>query len=282
MSSLLVYTVILIAFKNPSICGIITKLKGAIAKKVMNTNNLSKFRNELYGVGAIGVLLVHAKPILNLSNHMINYFLALGQIGVYIFAFLSGIGLYYSLKRSGGARSKAAFYRKRFVRVFFPYLLIAGIWYGIKYFAIYRAPELFFYELSTLSYWIEHAGAWYVAMLVPLYLVYPFAYDFIESGNRTKRVIMCSMCILLTEVVLYFAFPSLYTNYVQVFNSWIMFFIGHYFGEKVWNKESVPFYVCFLFVILYPLEAFIPYLKSMKLLRNLSFALLGGGGGTTT
>lgn len=243
----------------------------------MKTNNLSEFRTELYGVGAIGVLAVHAKPILQLKSHTISYFLTLGQIGVYIFAFLSGIGLYFSLKNSGGSKSKGTFYRKRFARVFFPYLLIAGIWYGIKYFVICGTPEMFFYELSTLSYWVAHSGAWYVAMLLPLYLVYPFAYDFIESGNRTKKTIVWIICVLAIEILLFYTVPSQYTNYVQVLNCWIVFFIGHYFGEKVWNKTTIPFYVCLLFIIPYPLEALIPYVKTIKLVRNLSFALLGVG-----
>lgn len=90
----------------------------------------------------------------------------------------------------GGTRNKKdEFYKRRFQRVIAPYLLIAATWYGIKYLLIQQNPTGFFYELSTLSFWIDHQGAWYVAMLVPVYLIFPLFYNWVEDGNRQNKLI---------------------------------------------------------------------------------------------
>lgn len=135
---------------------------------------INQYRNLLMGIAAIGVLCVHSNSIINLPSCLGKLF-GYGGIGVYIFVFLSSIGLYYSLKSCG--YSKSEFYKRRFQRVIVPYLLIAATWYGTKYLFIQHDITEFFYELSTLSFWIDHQGAWYVAMLLPIYLVFPWFFD---------------------------------------------------------------------------------------------------------
>ena len=62
---------------------------------------INKYRVELMGMGAIGVLMVHSTGVILLPN-ILNKIFVYGGIGVYIFIFLSGIGLYNSLKSRGG------------------------------------------------------------------------------------------------------------------------------------------------------------------------------------
>ena len=66
---------------------------------------INQYRNQLMGIAAIGVLCVHSNSIVNLPSYL-NSLFGYGGIGVYIFVFLSSIGLYCSLKsRGGGTRS---------------------------------------------------------------------------------------------------------------------------------------------------------------------------------
>ena len=60
------------------------------------------------------------------------------------------------------------------MRLIAPYCMIAGTWYGLLDLLIERNPALFLYDISTLSFWLEHKGAWYVAMLIPVYLLFPY------------------------------------------------------------------------------------------------------------
>ena len=86
---------------------------------------LSKYRSALMGMATIGILMCHAHPNgVNLPFHL-NSILGLGQMGVMIFFFVSGLGLYYSTRQMKySAGGIAAWYRKRFVRLFVPYLII--------------------------------------------------------------------------------------------------------------------------------------------------------------
>ncbi len=91
----------------------------------LNLELISKYRSALMGIATIGILMCHAQSNgVNLPFHL-NSILGLGQMGVMIFFLVSGIGLYYSTKRMEySASGIAAWYRKRFVRLFVPYLLI--------------------------------------------------------------------------------------------------------------------------------------------------------------
>ena len=81
---------------------------------------LSRFRTQLMGIGALGVLLVHSTSIIDYPAFLANK-VGYGGTGVYIFVFLSAIGLYNSLQ-SRGEYSKVEFYKRRFIRTFLPYL----------------------------------------------------------------------------------------------------------------------------------------------------------------
>lgn len=90
-----------------------------------NLELVSKYRSALMGMATIGILMCHAPANgVNLPFHL-NSILGLGQMGVMVFFFVSGLGLYYSTRRMEYIICCiAAWYRKRFVRLFVPYLII--------------------------------------------------------------------------------------------------------------------------------------------------------------
>lgn len=90
-----------------------------------NLKLVSKYRSALMGMATIGILMCHAPANgVNLPFHL-NSVLGLGQMGVMIFFFVSGLGLYYSTRRMEySASGIVTWYRKRFVRLFVPYLII--------------------------------------------------------------------------------------------------------------------------------------------------------------
>lgn len=65
---------------------------------------LSQCRTELMGIGAMGVLVVHSLLIVEMGT-IPTILAGFGGLGVYIFVFLSGLGLVNSLEKtnvSGG------------------------------------------------------------------------------------------------------------------------------------------------------------------------------------
>ena len=60
-----------------------------------NISIISKYRGELLGVATLMIVIGHSISIVNFPS-IVKKILAYGTVGVNIFLFLSGIGLYYS------------------------------------------------------------------------------------------------------------------------------------------------------------------------------------------
>ena len=244
----------------------------------MITTQISVYRKQLMGIAALGVLFVHSMDIIDCPDLFLSLF-GYGGIGVYIFVFLSSIGLYNSLKSHGGGYKKAEFYKRRFQRVIVPYLLIAATWYGIKYLLIQQNPTGFFYELSTFSFWIDHQGAWYVAMLVPVYLIFPWYYDWVEDGNRQNKftrnfkIIAVGVIASIATFILSILNPQVYSHLSQVFSSVIVYVIGYYCADKVMAGKYNGNLISIICVIFYIVKAITP-LKNFKFVSSISWSLL--------
>ena len=136
----------------------------------VDLNLLSKYRTPLMGLAALMVIFCHAPYYGVVMPRVVHEVLGRGNLGVDIFLFLSGMGCWYSLFK--GVSLKQWYYR-RFVRIFIPYLLMQiplWIWKLCNgEFSLSNEVLVF----STAGFWLNHVGAWYVALLVPLYLLTP-------------------------------------------------------------------------------------------------------------
>lgn len=77
---------------------------------------IGKFRSQIMGIAAIGVLLVHSNEIVNWPSVVSKAF-GFGGTGVYIFVFLSAIGLYNSLKVRGGGVQQISILQTKICKV---------------------------------------------------------------------------------------------------------------------------------------------------------------------
>lgn len=138
-----------------------------------------------------------------------------------------------------------------------PYLLIAATWYGIKYLLIQQNPTGFFYELSTLLFWIDHQGSWYVAMLVPVYLIFPWYYDLVENGNRQNKltrnfkIVAVGVVASIATFILSIINPLVYSHLSQVFSSVIVYIIGYYCAVKIMACKYNGYLISIICVIFY-------------------------------
>jgi len=160
-----------------------------------NLSMISRYRSELMGVATIGILMCHAHGYdVNLPFHLDSVF-ALGQVGVMIFFLLSGLGLYYSTRKlECGLYGLCYWYKKRYVRILIPYIVI----YGPVHIVQMIDNDNFswggyLYELSTISYWINGGGCWFVCVLLPLYFLTPFWNSLLE---RIKYPIIPTLSIM--------------------------------------------------------------------------------------
>ena len=142
-----------------------------------NVQDISKYRSQLMGVATFLVIFGHSVGNGVLMPNWMESLCGLASVGVDIFLVVSGLGLWYSLNnvntnRWGGVKY---WYLRRYKRILIPYLLIIGLHKLLS--VLHGQPILqAVLELSTVSYWINHRGAWFIAMLIPLYAITPLHY----------------------------------------------------------------------------------------------------------
>lgn len=176
-------------------------------------SSLTAYRSELFGIATLMIVLCHSVSIVPFPGGLATL-ISYGTMGVNIFLFLSGIGLYYSLKNNGDC---LIFYKKRFNRVIIPYLFIGGVWYGIRYLICEEGNIVqFLYELSTLSFWKEHKGAWYVAAIIPIYILYPLLFKWLEKGKRALKTGLLIALVLLSAFYILNINMQLYNHLSQI------------------------------------------------------------------
>ena len=92
-------------------------------------------------------------------------------------------------------------YRKRFVRILLPYLVIVTPFYAYSTISNDHSNWYFLYLLSTASFWTEHLGMWFIALMIPLYLITPFVYGILKRYDLDNVTGGCIASIVV--VVLY-------------------------------------------------------------------------------
>lgn len=204
-------------------------------------SDISNYRGELFGLAIISVIILHylgqfgsvdANRVLAVTAKAYNG--AIGSVGVDIFVFLSGYGIYYSLCRKPDLK---VFYLKRFQRVAFPYLVLGAVFWIIKDFFILKTSiGQFLYDYSLLSFWISGVQTfWYVAFICLMYAVSPFLYSLTDKGNKYIIVIILSFFISIICYFISFEYFEKVEIALQRIPSFVM---GMFFG-KISKRETV-------------------------------------------
>ena len=167
------------------------------------------------------------------------------------------------------------FYKRRLSRLLMPYLLIAGSFYAVELLLLDFRPMEFLFRLSTLQFWFQKKGVWFISMLIPLYIVYPIYYRWVESGHRLAKTAVTVLLIVVVSGAQYAFVPDVYNRLMQVWNSYIVFAIGHYIGKSAKQEEVFPMALLISTLLFYPVRALIPIVKEIAFFGNLGYGLLG-------
>lgn len=144
---------------------------------------ISSNRFALMGIATILILMTHAPAHGVVLPFHLNTILEMGQIGVMVFFFVSGVGIFYSLDSTKMALNKRTlhWYRKRFVRLLPPYTIIFGSALIIQSINNGWGVWRYLFDLSTISFWFGHSTCWFIDVLVPIYLISPFWYKLLSK-----------------------------------------------------------------------------------------------------
>ena len=209
-------------------------------------NHISRFRNEHMGVAILIIILFHVA--LPRSDAFFGL-RRVGNIGVDIFLFLSGIGLWFSWAKSNAPTFLSRwwqFYRRRLLRVYPTWLVIACLYYipryhhGMELWADgHGLIDLMGDILINWDFWLhDELTFWYIPAILFLYAVSPFYMSLVirHPIYRWLPVAMIMWCILVQYVTpIHEA-----VGHLEIFWSRVpIFFIGINMAAAVKRKETM-------------------------------------------
>lgn len=198
---------------------------------------LSIYRTHIMGVASIMILLCHAVGRGVEMPIIFRWILNFGNYGVDIFLFLSGLGLYYSLSDFYG--NIITWYAKRYVRILTPYIIIS-LPYWTYYCVINKLSILdFLYYFSTIGFWCEHKGAWFVAMLLPLYLIAPILYKLVKYNDRRWLYAVIIFVVIGLFTMIPYNPNSILSNLIFAYKRLPCFVLGMLIAYMVKTNKSI-------------------------------------------
>ena len=150
------------------------------------------FRSEIYGLCALWIIFFHISDRVPVpfSPNIITPLIRMGNCCVDIFLFLSGYCLVLSWEKNFNLTVKsrfAYFYKRRFLRLIPPYIVLSTPFYFWKYMWGFSAPKVdlgekfnligFLGDLSTVNFWLKGMQTtWFVCAILVFYLFFPLLY----------------------------------------------------------------------------------------------------------
>jgi len=199
---------------------------------MLNTSDISRRRGELMGFAIVLVVLFH----ISLPRQSAFYgWMRMGNIGVDIFLFLSGMGLWFSWSKSQVLRR---FYERRLWRIYPAWLVVAALYYVPLFMKDGDGLRLAGQLLVNWGFWERcELTFWYVPATLALYLVAPFYMMLLrrDAAWRWLPVVAIVWCVAIQWV------RPLHESlgYLEIFWSRIpIFLIGINMGQVI--KEGRP------------------------------------------
>lgn len=238
------------------------------------------------GVATCLILICHSASWCKDLPLLIRKIFTLGYIGVDIFLLLSGIGLYYSWTqyKSNAKNYLLSWYYKRYKRILIPYLIIAIPIYTILCWIENQDLLTFISNVSTLSYWTSHQGAWYIAMLIPLYLFTPFFISVLTSKHNIIWLIILILCcygLALISLIYSFIGKATLLNISFIIYRLPSYFLGIFSGPYIkqnilLSRKLVVSIVCFclcLCIFMYAMNLPFEMFAAILLVISICFLL---------
>ena len=175
-------------------------------KKHMNYKKLFEYRTHLMGIAILWVVFFHMQIAIPIRR--LEFIKEIGYGGVDIFFLLSGIGVYFSLKKY----SIEEFYMRRLKRImpaYIPIVLIVFLLYNIHHFAGFSLGQILNWikQLTGNVFmvgWINDVEGqfnWYVQAIMWFYLLAPILVAIVRKSKKIKWITMVLWSVLLMTQV---------------------------------------------------------------------------------
>lgn len=99
-----------------------------------------------------------------------------------------------------GGQNLCDWYKIRLKRIALPYAIYFCLQCVIFALLGILDFKLELWNISTLGFWVDHTGTWYIALLLPLYILTPFLYKLLDTGDLKRWMIAITICVTLTII----------------------------------------------------------------------------------
>ena len=207
--------------------------------KAINLSDISRYRSELMGLAMIFVMLFHVW--MPKSNYMYG-FVRCGNVGVDMFLFLSGIGLWYAWSKKPTLKN---FFWRRYIRIYPAWIIMASMFYIPSFINTpgggysRNVPDLVANILVNWSFWrIDDLTFWFIPAIMMMYTFAPAYMRLIERHPEYRWMPVAAM--VLAVMVQYYPPVHNAVGHVEIFFSRIpIFLIGINCGALVKNGRSI-------------------------------------------
>lgn len=235
-------------------------------KKKIKNDVISQQRGILMGISIILIIVFHfTEDCETFAFHYdgwVKWFrMYIGSSSVDAFLFLSGLGLYYSMKKNPDVRS---FYKRRLTKILIPYTLVALPAWILRDLVVKPAGVWnFVRDFTFLSFKDGEKWYWYIVMILICYLIFPYIFQIVGNakdsieGEMYLLILVGVFTVLLLGLKL-FSKGEVYSNVEIALTRFPIFAAGAFYGrssyeqrESYW-KWGVILGVCVLALYLFP------------------------------
>lgn len=219
----------------------------AKTRKTFNLFAISEARNVIFGIATLWIGLFHSDYLNDtISFYIKSDFIAeplkfirgTGNVGVDMFLFLSGIGLYFSFTKDSRVLS---FWKKRLMRVLPSAFLIATFYFSLRYVnGRFSSGPLYYVLRETFLYFFVKGERvfWFISLILLMYLVFPIFYKIIDKWKAWGTIVLVAVIVAGTFAVRAIA-PGVYSNVEIALCRVPVFVIGIWAGRFVMEKKEI-------------------------------------------
>ena len=224
------------------------------SKKMFNLFSVSEARNVIFGLATLWIGLFHSDQ-LSLEPYTDNQFLidafrffrGTGNVGVDMFLFLSGVGLFFSFSKDSRV---GTFLKKRFMRVLPTAFLIATVYFSFRYVnGRFTSGLTYYLSRMTFTYFFLKGERvfWFISLILVLYLVFPIFYKIIEKWRLFGMLGLVALVIACTFILRAVA-PGFYSFWEIALCRIPVFIIGIWAGKFVMEKKEIKSWWLWVFL----------------------------------
>ena len=221
----------------------------------MNLKNLSKYRYMIFGIAILIVMTFHytedALKVVQPGNVWYPllrwYWNIFCGDGTDMFAFLSGMGLYFSLQKNPDLK---ACYGRRLKRVVIPYCIIAGVFWFVrdilvKHKSWRRMAKDFFFVTFVNG---KTTTFWYIFFAIAVYMIFPLLYYlFTRKGVWRWLHFIWTMAFSLGICILVcIRYPEFFSHVYLALARAHVFVLGCFMGKPIKEEKKMPTWLIFI------------------------------------